>query len=250
MYKCLPQLSSPWASTVCRPGRGCGTCWPVRSVGNRTSRWRLPWNPPSPRWSRRPSTTRMIPSTYKGRSTLYNSPSLKLSPFYALKSLWRPQNLVWKSATKTSSVFVLCSNWRDNGEFALSRRPNQEVYNGSQPIHYQDQNREQSVSLTSTVTFLDFDLNVGLGVRLSRCEHMMGTIETTGKWLGWSPPSNGLCTIKETETDVKNDNNGLYRSGTVNSKFHFIRSFCGMFCYHFPIISCLKCTVNSYFHLS
>ena len=95
---------------------------------------------------------------------------------------------------------------------------------------------------------------MGLGVRLSRCEHMMGTIETTGTWLGWSPPSNGLCTIKETETDVKNDNNGLYRSGTVNSntvysKFHFIRSFCGMFCYHFPIISCLKCTVNLYFHL-
>ena len=84
---------------------------------------------------------------------------------------------------------------------------------------------------------------------------MMGTIETTRKWLGWSPPSNGLCTIKETETDVKNDNNGLCRTGTVNSntvhsKFHFIRSFCGMFCYHFPIISCLKCTVNLYFHLS
>ena len=45
-----------------------------------------------------------------------------------------------------------------------------------------------------------------------------------------------------------------YRSGTVNSntvnlKFHFIRSFCTMFSYCFPIISCLKCMVNSYFGL-
>ena len=42
---------------------------------------------------------------------------------------------------------------------------------------------------------------------------------------------------------------GTVNSNTVNSKFHFIRSFCEMFCYHFPIISCLQCTVNSYFHL-
>ena len=45
-----------------------------------------------------------------------------------------------------------------------------------------------------------------------------------------------------------------YRSGTVNSntansKFHLIQSFCEMFCYHFAIIPCLKCMVNSYFHL-
>ena len=37
-------------------------------------------------------------------------------------------------------------------------------------------------------------------------------------------------------------------SNTVNSKFHFIRSFCEMFSYHFPIISCLKCMINLYFH--
>ena len=41
----------------------------------------------------------------------------------------------------------------------------------------------------------------------------------------------------------------MVNSNTVNSKFHFIRSFCEMFCYYFAIISCLKCTVNSYFHL-
>ena len=38
----------------------------------------------------------------------------------------------------------------------------------------------------------------------------------------------------------------------VNSnmvKFHLIRSFCEIFYYHFPNISCLKCTVNSNFHL-
>ena len=41
----------------------------------------------------------------------------------------------------------------------------------------------------------------------------------------------------------------MVNSNTVNSKFHFIRSFCEMFCYYFAIIPCLKCTVNSYFHL-
>ena len=45
-----------------------------------------------------------------------------------------------------------------------------------------------------------------------------------------------------------------YRLGTVNSntvslKFHLIRSYCEIFFYHFPYISCLKCTVNSNFHL-
>ena len=38
-------------------------------------------------------------------------------------------------------------------------------------------------------------------------------------------------------------------SNTVNSKFHFIRSYYEIFSYHFPIISCLKCMVNSNFHL-
>ena len=42
---------------------------------------------------------------------------------------------------------------------------------------------------------------------------------------------------------------GALNSNTVNSKFHFIRSFCEMFSYHFPIISCLKFMVNSYLHL-
>ena len=31
----------------------------------------------------------------------------------------------------------------------------------------------------------------------------------------------------------------------VNSKLHLIRSYCEIFFYHFPNISCLKCTVNS-----
>ena len=41
-------------------------------------------------------------------------------------------------------------------------------------------------------------------------------------------------------------------SNTVNLQYHFIGSFREMFSYHFPIVSCLKCTVNSidsYFHL-
>ena len=47
---------------------------------------------------------------------------------------------------------------------------------------------------------------------------------------------------------------GYYRSGTinsimVNSKFHFIQSFCDIYVKCFPMISCLKCTVNSNFHL-
>ena len=40
-----------------------------------------------------------------------------------------------------------------------------------------------------------------------------------------------------------------YRSGTVNSKFHLIRSCCEIFVYNCPNISCLKYTVNSKFHL-
>ena len=45
-----------------------------------------------------------------------------------------------------------------------------------------------------------------------------------------------------------------YRSGMVNlnmvnSNFHLIRSYCEIFFYHFPNISCLKCTVYSNFHL-
>ena len=36
-----------------------------------------------------------------------------------------------------------------------------------------------------------------------------------------------------------------YRSGTVNSKFHLIRSYCEIFFYNFPNSPCLKCTVNS-----
>ena len=46
----------------------------------------------------------------------------------------------------------------------------------------------------------------------------------------------------------------FYRSGMVNLnkvnlKFHFIQSFCDVSVTCFPIIPCLKCTVNSYFHL-
>ena len=45
-----------------------------------------------------------------------------------------------------------------------------------------------------------------------------------------------------------------YRSGMVNLnmvnlKFHLIRSYYEIFFYHSPNISCLKCTVNSNFHL-
>ena len=42
---------------------------------------------------------------------------------------------------------------------------------------------------------------------------------------------------------------GMVNSNMVNSKFYFIRSYCEIFFYHFPNISCLKCTVNSNFHL-
>ena len=38
-------------------------------------------------------------------------------------------------------------------------------------------------------------------------------------------------------------------SNTVNSKFRLIRSYCEIFIYNFPYISCLKYTVNSNFHL-
>ena len=36
---------------------------------------------------------------------------------------------------------------------------------------------------------------------------------------------------------------------TVNSKFRLIQSYCEIFFYNFPNIPCLKCTVNSNFHL-
>ena len=42
---------------------------------------------------------------------------------------------------------------------------------------------------------------------------------------------------------------GTVNSNTVNSKFHLIRSYCEIFFYNFPNISCLKYTVNSNFHL-
>ena len=42
---------------------------------------------------------------------------------------------------------------------------------------------------------------------------------------------------------------GTVKSNTVNSKFHFIRSFYEIFYCNFPITSCLKCAVNSSFHL-
>ena len=42
---------------------------------------------------------------------------------------------------------------------------------------------------------------------------------------------------------------GTVNSNTVNSKFHLIRSYCEIFGYNCPNISCLKYTVNSNFHL-
>ena len=42
---------------------------------------------------------------------------------------------------------------------------------------------------------------------------------------------------------------GTVNSKTVNSKFHLIRSYCEIFFYHLPNISCLKCAVNSNFYL-
>ena len=42
---------------------------------------------------------------------------------------------------------------------------------------------------------------------------------------------------------------GMVNSNTVTSKFHLIWSYCEIFFYHFPNISCLKCTVNLNFHL-
>ena len=41
---------------------------------------------------------------------------------------------------------------------------------------------------------------------------------------------------------------GTVNSNTVNSKIDLIR-YCEIFFYHFPNISCLKCTVNLNFHL-
>ena len=41
----------------------------------------------------------------------------------------------------------------------------------------------------------------------------------------------------------------MVNSNMINSKFHFIQSFCEVFTKCFPIISCLKCTVNLYFYL-
>ena len=42
---------------------------------------------------------------------------------------------------------------------------------------------------------------------------------------------------------------GTVNSNTVNSKFHLIRSYCEIFVYNCPNISCFKYTVNSNFHL-
>ena len=42
---------------------------------------------------------------------------------------------------------------------------------------------------------------------------------------------------------------GMVNSNTVNSKFHLVRSYCEIFFYNFPNISCLKYTVNSNFYL-
>ena len=46
-----------------------------------------------------------------------------------------------------------------------------------------------------------------------------------------------------------NYRSGTVNSNTVNSKFHLIRSYCEIFFYNFPNISCLKYTVSSNFHL-
>ena len=69
---------------------------------------------------------------------------------------------------------------------------------------------------------------------------------TGRKRLIWSHSSARFC--------FKFSGNLNYRSKTVNSnmvnsKFHLIRSYCEIFFYHFPNIPCLKCTVNSNFHL-
>ena len=41
----------------------------------------------------------------------------------------------------------------------------------------------------------------------------------------------------------------MVNSNTVNSKFHLIRSYCEIFVYNCPNISCLKYTDSSNFHL-
>ena len=55
-----------------------------------------------------------------------------------------------------------------------------------------------------------------------------------------------LCGFK---TRLRDYSSGTVNSNMVNSKFHFIQSFCDISVKCFPIISCLKCTVNSNFHL-
>ena len=75
--------------------------------------------------------------------------------------------------------------------------------------------------------------------------------------IGWLPPLDILdpplpLTYDHFNLDaasVYKYRSGTVNSNTVNSKFHFIRTFCEMFSYHFPIIWCLKRMVNSYFHL-
>ena len=63
-----------------------------------------------------------------------------------------------------------------------------------------------------------------------------------------------ITNVKCIDTDLQNVHVRVYRSGRVNSntvnlKFHLIRSYYEIFFYHFPNIPCLKCTVNSNFHL-
>ena len=56
------------------------------------------------------------------------------------------------------------------------------------------------------------------------------------------------CEIAGKDPSYRYNRSGMVNSNTVNSRYHLIQSYCEIFFYHFPNISCLKCTVNSNFH--
>ena len=73
------------------------------------------------------------------------------------------------------------------------------------------------------------------------------TDDTSG-WLYRSGTVNSN-TVNSNMVNSNTVNLNTSNSNTVNSKFYFIQSFCDISVNTFSIISCLKCTVNSNFHL-
>ena len=86
------------------------------------------------------------------------------------------------------------------------------------------------------------ELNI-LRIRLTKIAHL-GRHETTNTRSEYYCPR-----VVYFDFHCSEYRSGTVNSNTVNSKFHLIRSYCEVFSYHFPNISCLKCTVNLNFHL-